>query len=100
MPIKVAVVGAGSIGFTRSQVRDILCIPELQDIEFALTDINERNLDMVFQLCKRDIESAGLPAKISATTDRREAFKDANYVYSFVRVGGLEGFETDIDIPL
>jgi alpha-galactosidase len=100
MSIKVAVVGAGSIGFTRSQVRDILCIPELQDTEFAFTDVNEQNLDMVYQLCKRDIESAGLPAKISATTDRRGAFKDANYVYSFVRVGGLEAFETDIDIPL
>ncbi|NSW57099.1 MAG: alpha-glucosidase/alpha-galactosidase [Armatimonadetes bacterium] len=100
MPIKVAVIGAGSIGFTRAQVRDILCIPELKDTEFAFTDINERNLDMVYQLCKRDIESSGLPAKVSATLDRREAFRDANYVYSFVRVGGLEAFQTDIDIPL
>lgn len=100
MPIKVAIIGAGSIGFTRSQVRDILCVPELRDTEFAFTDINEHNLDMVYQLCKRDIESAGLPAKITATTDRREAFRDANYVYSFIRVGGLEAFTLDIDIPL
>ena len=100
MPIKVAIVGAGSVGFTRSQVRDILCVPELRDTHFAFTDINERNLEMVYQLCRRDIESAGLPAKITATMDRREAFKDADYVFSFVRVGGLEAFETDIDIPL
>ena len=100
MPIKVTIIGAGSIGFTRGAVRDILCVPELRDTEFVLTDINERNLDMVFQLCKRDIESSGLPAKVSATINRREALKDANYVYSFVRVGGLEGFATDIDIPL
>ena len=59
MPIKVAVVGAGSIGFTRSQVRDILCIPELQDTEFALTDINERNLDMVFHA---DVQLGGFAA--------------------------------------
>lgn len=100
MAIKVAIVGAGSIGFTRSQVRDLLCVPELRDTHFALTDINRRNLDMVYQLCKRDIESAGLPAKISATTDRREAFEKADYVYSFVRVAGLEGFQIDIDLPL
>jgi alpha-galactosidase len=81
-------------------VRDILCIPELQDTHFALTDINEQNLDMVYQLCKRDVDSAGLPARITATTDRRTALLDANYVYSFVRVGGLEAFATDIDIPL
>ncbi len=100
MPIKVAVIGAGSIGFTRSQMHDILCIPELRDTEFAFTDINEHNLEMVYQLCKRDIDSAGLPAKLTATTDRREAFKDANYVFCFVRVGGLEAFETDINVPL
>jgi alpha-galactosidase len=49
---------------------------------------------------KRDIKASGLPAKIAATTDRREAFKDANYVFSFIRAGGLEAFETDINIPL
>lgn len=100
MPIKVTIIGAGSIGFTRIMVRDILCVPELQDTEFAFTDINESNLDMVYRLCKRDIESAGLPAKVTATTNRREALTDANYVFSFVRVGGLEAYATDIDIPL
>lgn len=100
MPIKVAVIGAGSVGFTRAQVRDILCIPELRDTQFALTDINEHNLDMVHQLCRRDIDASGLPANVSATTDRREALQGADYVFSFVRVGGLEAFQTDIDIPL
>ena len=100
MSIKVAVIGAGSIGFTRGQVRAILCVPELCDTEFAFTDINERNLDMVYQLVDRDIRASGLPAKVSAATDRREAFRDADYVLCFVRVGGLEAFATDIDIPL
>ena len=49
MAIKVTIIGAGSIGFTRAQVRDLLCVPEFADMEFALTDINERNLDMVYQ---------------------------------------------------
>ncbi|MDO8589513.1 MAG: alpha-glucosidase/alpha-galactosidase [Armatimonadota bacterium] len=100
MSIKIAVIGAGSIGFTRNMVRDILCVPEFRDTRFAFTDINERNLRMVYDLCKRDIDSAGLPAKLIATTDRGEALKDADYIYSFVRVGGLEAFKTDIDIPL
>ncbi len=100
MPIKVAFIGAGSVGFTRGLVRDILCVPELQDTEFSFTDINAHNMDMVFQLCQRDIQTAGLKATITATLDRREALKDANYVISCVRGGGLEGFQTDIDIPL
>jgi alpha-galactosidase len=98
--MKVAVIGAGSIGFTRGIVRDILCVPEFRETEFAFTDISERNLDMVYRLCKRDMDSAGLPARITATADRREALKNANFVFSVVRVGGLEGFATDIDIPL
>lgn len=100
MAIKVCVIGAGSIGFTRGMMRDVLCVPELRDTEFAFTDISERNLDMVFRLCSRDIEAAGLPAKLSATLDRRKALEGAQYVYSFVRVGGLEAFQSDIDIPL
>ncbi|OPZ84330.1 MAG: Alpha-galactosidase [bacterium ADurb.Bin429] len=100
MPIKVTVIGAGSVGFTRGMCRDILCVPELRDTQFTFMDINAHNLDMVYQLVKRDIESAGLPATVRATTDQREAITGANYVYSFVRVGGLEAFQHDVDIPL
>lgn len=100
MAIKVCVVGAGSIGFTRACVRDILTVPELRDTRFAFTDINERNLDMVYRLVKRDMEANEVPATLEATLDRREALKDADYVFSFVRVGGLEAFELDISIPL
>ncbi len=100
MPLKVAVIGAGSIGFTRGIVRDILSVPEFRDIEIAFTDIDERNLDMVYRLCKRDIEANDLPAKLTATLDRRAALTGAKYIFSVVRVGGLEGFQTDIDIPL
>jgi len=100
MPIKVSIIGAGSLGFTRGIVRDILCVPELQDTVFAFTDIDARNLDLVYRLCRRDLQEAGRPAKISATTNRREALQDADYVFSVVRVGGLEAFATDIEIPL
>ncbi len=100
MAVKVTMIGAGSITFTRKLVQDILTVPELQDTEFAFTDINERNLEMVDQLVKRDIKANNLPAKVTATLDRRRALDGADYVFSLVRVGGLEGFQTDIDIPL
>ncbi|MFZ4508833.1 MAG: alpha-glucosidase/alpha-galactosidase [Fimbriimonas sp.] len=100
MAIKIAIIGAGSVGFTRNMVRDILTVPELQDTTFTFTDVNEQNLSMVEQLVRRDITSAKLPAKLKATTNRKKAFEDANYVLSFVRVGGLEAFAHDIDIPL
>ncbi len=100
MPIKIAMIGAGSIGFTRRLMRDILSVPELQDTIFAFTDISARNLDMVAQLCKRDIEANRLPAQIISTTDRRAAIADSDYIICMIRQGGLEAFQLDIDIPL
>jgi alpha-galactosidase len=100
MAIKVAFIGAGSVGFTRRLFRDILAVPELQDTHFAFTDISGRNLDMVTQLCQKDIANNRLPARITATTDRRRAVAGADYVINCTRVGGLEAFALDIDIPL
>ena len=100
MSFKVAFIGAGSIGFTRRLLQDLLSVPEFKDIEVAFTDINERNLDMVTQLCQRDIDANGFNIKIQATTNRREALKDAKYVFNVVRIGGLEAFKLDVDIPL
>lgn len=100
MSFKVAFIGAGSIGFTRGLLADILTVPEFHDIEIAFTDINPDNLRMVTQLCQRDIEENGLSIKIHATLDRREAFKDAKYVINCVRIGMLEAFATDVEIPL
>jgi len=98
--LKIAFVGAGSIGFTRGLLRDILIVPEFHNAEIAFTDVNPDNLSMVTQLCQRDIEENGLNIKIQATTDRREAFKDAKYVINCVRIGMLEAFASDVEIPL
>ncbi len=100
MAIKIAMVGAGSIGFTRKLIHDILMVPELADTTFACTDISQHNLDMVTQLCERDIKANKLPAQISATTDRRTAIAESDYIISTIRQGGLAAFQLDIDIPL
>ena len=100
MALKVAFIGAGSIGFTRRLAQDILSVPELRDTHFALHDINKRNLDMVAQLLQKTISENRLPARISTTLDRRRAVADADYVINCTRIGGLEAFKLDIDIPL
>ncbi|MGN7411157.1 alpha-glucosidase/alpha-galactosidase [Paenibacillus sp. SAF-068] len=100
MSFKVAFIGAGSIGFTRGLLRDLLTVPEFNNIEIAFCDISQHNLDMVTELCQRDIRENGLNIQIQPTTDRKEALKDAKYVLCTIRVGGLEAFATDVDIPL
>jgi alpha-galactosidase len=100
MALKIAMIGAGSIGFTRRLMHDILAIPELVDTTFAFMDISASNLDMVMQLAQRDIDANKLPAKIIATTNQRDAITDADYIICMIRQGGLEAFQMDIDIPL
>lgn len=98
--MKIAIVGAGSIGFTRRLVRDILSVEELQDTAFAFQDISAANLGLVATLCRRDIEANGVPATVTTGTEREPALEGADFVINTARVGGLEGFKTDVEIPL
>jgi alpha-galactosidase len=97
---KLAVIGAGSIGFTRRLISDILTVPEFRNIDIAFTDINSDNLRMVTELVQRDIYENGLKIRINATLDRCEAFRNAKYIINCVRIGMLEAFTTDVEIPL
>lgn len=97
---KICIIGAGSVGFTKKLCSDILKVPEFEDIEIALTDINAHNLDMIAQIIRRIVAVNGLKTTVSATTDRRAALQGARYVMNCVRIGGLEAFADDIRIPL
>lgn len=92
--------GAGSFGFTRKLLSDILSVPELRDAEFRFHDICPDALDRVTRLCQRIIDANALPAKIIPTQDRREAFANADFVLCTIRQGGLEAYQHDVEIPL
>lgn len=102
MAFRIAFIGAGSVGFTRTLVKDLLQVPEFreQPMEVALHDIDEGNLDRIQQILQKEIDANGFPTRLIATADRREALDGARYVVNCTRIGGLEAFATDIDIPL
>ena len=98
--MKVAIIGAGSLSFTRRLAMDMLAVPELRNTEFRFMDINEERLEMVTDLARKMVGDNGLLATVHPTLSQREAIEGADYVLSLVRVGGLEAFAKDIDIPL
>lgn len=101
MSIKIAFIGAGSVGFSRKLLKDLLSVPELADTRVSFMDVSEPNLNMVAQIVRRDMEANGIdPAQLSTTLDQTEAVRNASYVLNVARVGGLEAFATDIEIPL
>jgi len=98
--MKVAFIGAGSLGFTRRLMMDILAVPEFRDTEFRFMDIDADRLHKVGAICRSMIHRDRLPARVVTTTNRRRALEGCDYVFCVVRVGGLEAFAKDIEIPL
>lgn len=101
MGFKIAMIGAGSIGFTRKLVSDLLTVKEFDDLEIMLEDIDEHNLEMVYKIIKRDLKAnKKTKVKLSTTLNQREAVRNAKYIINTVRIGGLEAFAHDVEIPL
>lgn len=97
---KITFIGAGSIGFTRGLVRDILTFPLLRDATLSLMDIDPERLDFAYQSVKKIIELGNYPAKVEATLDRAEALKGADAVLVTILAGGTEVWKHDILIPM
>jgi len=97
---KIAFIGAGSFGFTRGLVRDILTFPALADSTIALMDIDKERLDFITTEVNRIVEAGKYPAKVISTLDRAEALDGADGVVCTILVGGPQVFRHDIEIPM
>ncbi len=97
---KIAMIGAGSIVFCKTLMSDIMATPALAASEFALMDPAEGKLRSMEDFGKRMAADNGLPGRVWATTNRREAIKDADFVVVMIQVGGVRAFEHDYQIPL
>lgn len=97
--MKFAFIGAGSFGFTRDLVRDILSYPAFQDATLALMDIDPERLTFITKAVHKIIEKGHYGAKVISTTDRKEALKDADGVICTILEGGVEVWKHDILIP-
>ncbi|MDK2903133.1 MAG: alpha-galactosidase [Clostridiales bacterium] len=96
---KITFIGAGSFGFTRKLVKDILSFPAFADCTIALMDINEERLSYIKKAVDKIVAAGNYPAKVMATTDRAEALKDADGVVITILQGGVQVWRHDIEIP-
>ncbi|HOS42422.1 MAG TPA: alpha-galactosidase [Armatimonadota bacterium] len=96
---KVTFIGAGSLGFTRGLVRDILTFPAMRDAEIALMDVNPQRLDFAQRAAEKIIAQGNYPATVTATTDRAAALDGADAVLCTILAGGVQVWRHDIEIP-
>ncbi len=96
---KIAFIGAGSFGFTRGLIRDILTYPLLQDATLALMDIDPERLEFAERAARLIVEKSGRPATVTATSDRATALEGADAVIVTILAGGTDVWRHDIEIP-
>lgn len=96
---KIAFIGAGSYGFTRVLVRDILSFPALADCTIVLMDIHDEKLELAKKAVEHIVEVGRYPAKVVATKSRAEALQDADGVVCTILAGGIDVWRKDIEIP-
>ena len=96
---KIAFIGAGSLGFTRGLVRDILTFPLMRDATLVLMDVNRERLEFARKACQIIVDRGNYPAKVVATMDRREALRGADAVLCTILNGGVDVWKHDILIP-
>src|SRR5512136_30137 len=96
---KIAFIGAGSLGFTKRLVRDVLTFPLLEDSHIALMDIDAERLDFAYRKVSKIIAAGKYPARATATLDRVDALKDADVVLTTILTGETDVWKYDIEIP-
>jgi alpha-galactosidase len=97
---RIVFLGAGSTVFARNLLGDILGHDELADSEIVLHDIDAERLGTSELVARRVGEAVKVPARITATTDRRAALDGADYAINMIQVGGYEPCTvTDFEVP-
>ena len=98
--LKIAIVGAGS-SYTPELIEGLSEHRETLPVkEIVLLDINEERLSIMEGFVKRYVGYLNYDVKVWSTTSREEAFTDADFVSTQIRVGGNKARIKDEKIPL
>src|SRR5258707_500454 len=97
--IKVAMIGAGSVVFSKNLTADILGCPEFRGATFSYMDVDRERLEVGAALCRKAARTLGAQPRIDSTLDVREALRGADFVINMVQVGGFDSTLVDFEIP-
>lgn len=97
---KVAIIGAGSLVFTKQFLNDMFNTPCMAGSTYALMGPTMWKLEKMKQYADLLIEKNNIDAHVYCTTDRRDALKDADFVILTFLIGGNAAYKHDIEIPL
>ena len=98
--IRIAIIGAGSVEFTRNVVADLCSFAELEgQVTIALHDIDAERLVYAERAAASIARRTGAGFRVEASAERRPAVAGADYVINEIQVGGYRATVTDVEIP-
>ena len=98
---RICFIGAGSTVFAQNILGDVLSNPELADSDIALFDIDAERLSTSEIMARRIGKTLGIKGlRVTATTNRREALRGADFVILMMQIGGYKpSTVVDFEIP-
>jgi alpha-galactosidase len=97
---RVAVIGAGSVEFTRNVVADLCSYPDLHgEVTLALHDIDEDRLEYAGRAVSSIVRRSNAGFGIETFLDRRAALHGIDVAINEIQVGGYEATRKDFEIP-
>lgn len=100
MSYRIAMIGAGSVGFSLAIAKELVRSEYLKDSTFVLMDIDSQKLAESEARIKSLITQANAPLRLESTLDRRAALGEAHFVITSYAPHRLEFWAKDIEIPL
>jgi len=98
--VRIAIIGAGSVEFTRNLVADLCSAQELNGlVTIALHDINPERLAYAERAAASIVRRTGAGHRVEASAERRPAVAGAKYVVNEIQVGGYQSTLKDFEIP-
>jgi len=97
--VKIVLIGGGSVSWGPMMVTDLALAAGLEGSTITLMDVDSEALERVWRLSEMIVEKVHRDVTLEATTNRREALQDADYVVVTISAGGFETMSHDLAIP-
>jgi len=96
--VRISIVGAGSMAWSMVLVKDLCLTKSLGGSTVSFMDVDRKRLEVVCGLAKRYATEVKAKLRFEKTIDRKEALRDADFVFNTALAGGHANYETQRNV--
>lgn len=96
--VRIGIVGAGSMAWSMVLVKDLCLTKSLGGSTVSFMDVDRKRLEVVYGLAKRYATEVKAKLRFEKAIDRKEALRDADFVFNTALAGGHANYETQRNV--